>query len=46
MPSHLVPLFVAVQYDRLFILTFAPILGAIAATLLWRAWKHISKSQN
>lgn len=34
-----------VQLDRLFVLVFAPILGAIVSILLWRAWKHISKSQ-
>jgi len=35
----------AVQYERLFVLTFTPTLGALAAVLLWRAWKHINNSQ-
>ena len=41
----MIDLLAYVRLERIFILTFTPILGALAAVLLWRAWSHFKKSQ-
>jgi len=43
--SYAVVTLAAVRVDRMFILAFAPTLGAIAAILGWRVWQHWKKSQ-